>query len=106
MNEQDMINQALSLQTSASAASSGTSVPWYTAIANAVNSLSPAAKNIASTINTFNAVNANNASMQTLSNQATAPGQINLLGQAFSQYWWLLILALVAVLALIFAVKQ
>ncbi|MDG6998429.1 MAG: hypothetical protein JRN15_04865 [Nitrososphaerota archaeon] len=105
MNEQDMINQALSLAQS-TPSTAGQSVPWYEAIANAVDTLTPAAKNVASTITAFNQANTQNVAQQALVSTSTAPGQINLLGQAFSQYWWILILALIAILAIIFAVKQ
>lgn len=81
-------------------------VPWYEALANAVDTLTPAAKNVASTITAFNQANTQNAAQQALTSTQTAPGQVNLLGQAFSQYWWILVLGLIAILAIIFAIKQ
>lgn len=105
MNEQDMINLGLSTVQLGSA-SSGQSVPWYDALANAIDTLTPAAKNVASTITAFNQATTQNAAQTALTSTSTAPGQVNLLGMAFSQYWWILVLALVAIMAIIFAIKQ
>lgn len=105
MNEQDMINLALS-SVQLAPASSGQSVPWYETLANAVDTLTPAAKNVASTITAFNQATTQNAAQTALTSTSTAPGQVNLLGMAFSQYWWILVLALVAIMAIIFAIKQ